>query len=80
MREGPIIAENVVKFLENKPLTEYEPQTGFLALLMTGDERAMGSKFGISFYGKWVWNMKDYIDMSFMQLFDPHNLFVDYKS
>ena len=66
VREGPIIAENVVNYIEKKALTEYVPQTGFLALLMTGDGRALGSKFGISFYGKWVWDMKDYIDVSFM--------------
>jgi len=29
---------------------------------MTGDRKAMGTKFDIAFAGKWVWNMKDYID------------------
>jgi len=80
VREGPFIAENIVNYIDGKPLSEYVPQTGFLALLMTGDERAIGSKFGISFFGKWVWRMKDYIDVSFMQLFDPNNLFEDYKN
>jgi hypothetical protein len=47
---------------------------------MTGDGRALGSKFGISFYGKWVWLMKDFIDVSFMQLFAPQKLFVDYEN
>mmetsp|Transcript_4732 Transcript_4732/g.7132 ORF Transcript_4732/g.7132 Transcript_4732/m.7132 type:complete len:471 (-) Transcript_4732:56-1468(-) len=79
VREGPIIAENVVAFLENKPLKEYVPQTGFLALMMTGDGMSIGSKFGICFYGKWVWKMKDFIDLSFMVLFDPSNLFKDYE-
>jgi hypothetical protein len=80
VREGPIIAENIVNYLEKKDLKEYVPQTGFLALMMTGDGRAVGSKFGISFYGKWVWKMKDFIDISFMVLFDPENLFKDYKT
>jgi hypothetical protein len=48
--------------------------------MMTGDGRSLGSKFGICFYGKWVWHMKDFIDQSFMDLFDPNNLFVDYKN
>jgi len=48
--------------------------------MMTGDGSAIGSKFGICFVGKWVWAMKDYIDLSFMKLFDPHNLFKDYKT
>lgn len=47
---------------------------------MTGDGRSIGSKFGISFYGKWVWHMKDFIDQSFMKLFDPNNLFEDYQN
>jgi hypothetical protein len=47
--------------------------------MMTGDGKAIGTKFGITFAGKWVWMMKDYIDMGFMKLFDPHYLFKDYK-
>lgn len=45
---------------------------------MTGDGKAFGGKFGIAFAGKWVWNMKNYIDKSFMNLFDPYYLFADY--
>lgn len=45
---------------------------------MTGDGKAIGSKFGIAFTGKWVWGMKDYIDRSFMKLFSPNYLFKDY--
>ena len=42
---------------------------------MTGDGKAIGQKFGIAFTGKWVWNMKDYIDVCFMKLFYHHYLF-----
>ena len=48
--------------------------------MMTGDEKAIGTKMGISFAGKWVWKMKDYIDISFMNLLDPKYLFKDYVS
>lgn len=41
---------------------------------------AIGNKFGISFTGKWVWHMKDYIDKVFMRLYDPNYLFLDYKN
>ena len=44
---------------------------------MTGDGKAIGTKFGIAFTGKWVWRMKDYIDVGFMKLFDPKYLFKD---
>lgn len=56
----------------------YTPQDSFLALLMTGDGKAIGNKFGIAFSGRWVWNLKNYIDTSFMRLFDPNFLFQDY--
>jgi hypothetical protein len=42
---------------------------------MTGDGKAIGQKFGIAFTGKWVWNMKDYIDVGFMKLFYANYLF-----
>jgi len=80
VRAGPIIAENMMNYIENKPLTEYLPQSVFLKLLMTGDGSCIGSKHDICFRGKWVWHLKDYIDMSFMNLFNPNYLFNDYKN
>jgi len=47
---------------------------------MTGDGKALGAKFGITFSGKWVWQMKDFIDRGFMNLFDPNILFKDYPA
>jgi selenide,water dikinase len=47
---------------------------------MTGDGKAIGSKFGIAFTGKWVWLMKDHIDRSFMKLFNPYYLYNDYDN
>ena len=78
VRAGPIIAQNVAFFLKEEPLIPYVPQREFLALMMTGDSKAIGSKHGITFAGKWVWEMKDYIDSGFMKLFDPHYLFKDF--
>ena len=46
---------------------------------MTGDGAGIGTKFGISFTGKWVWGMKDFIDTGFMKLFNPLYLFKDYE-
>lgn len=46
---------------------------------MTGDKKALGTKWGIAFGGKWVWKLKDYIDTGFMKLFDPNYLFKDYE-
>jgi selenide,water dikinase len=78
VRQGPIIAQNLANSITGKPLIKYVPQSGFLALLMTGDGKAIGTKFGIAFAGKWVWKMKDFIDAGFMKLFQPEYLFKDY--
>lgn len=80
VRAGPIIAENLVKYIEQKPLTEYVPQQGFLSLMMTADGNCIGSKYSIGFVGKWVWELKDFIDMGFMNLFNPKYLFKDYET
>ena len=79
VRAGPIISKNLINYINEKPLEKYVPQSGFLSLLMTGDGSCIGSKFGISFVGKWVWGMKDFIDMSFMNLFNPKYLYKDYE-
>lgn len=39
-------------------------------LLVCGDEKALGLRFGLALYGKWVWQLKDHIDQQFMQLFN----------
>lgn len=80
VKQGPTIAKNVIDFLEENFLTPYTPQPSFLALLMTGDGRSIGTKHGICFHGKWVWHLKDYIDGSFMNLFNAEYLFEDYRT
>ena len=51
-----------------------------MSLLITADEKAIGTKFGMAWSGKWVWKMKDYIDVGFVNLFTPHSLFRDYDT
>ena len=80
VRQGPFIARNVMHYLKNESLEAYVPQSQFLSLLNLGDGKSIGTKFGITFVGKWVWGMKDFIDLSFMYLFDPNFLFEDYKN
>lgn len=42
VRMGPIIAQNVVNFVNGKPLADYVPQREFLALLAAGDGTSVG--------------------------------------
>ena len=53
---------------------DYVPQGDFLKLLMTGDGKAVGFRFGLGMEGKWVWEMKSHIDGMFMDLFKKENL------
>lgn len=85
VRQGPILLENVKHAItvakerlglssssavEKVAMKDYHPQTGFLALLSLGDGVGIGSKFGVAFQGRWVWNMKTWIDETWMALFD----------
>jgi len=70
VREGPVISENIMSLLHNAKLTVYEPQVGFLSLMMTGDGNAVGSWKGMSMHGWSMWWTKDKIDRGFMDKFD----------
>ena len=70
VRSGPVLIENLTRKLSGEKLVKYEPQRDFLKLLMCGDGKALGFRFGIPLYGKWVWELKDHIDVTFMRLFD----------
>lgn len=55
-------------------LEVYEPQDDFMKLLVCGHGRALGLRFGLAFYGPWVWKLKDSIDRDFVKLFDTDSL------
>jgi len=80
VRSGPILIENLIRYLDTNSNTKkselvtYDPQDDFLKLIMCGDGTALGFRFGIPIYGKWVWKLKDHIDTMFMDLFDVNNL------
>lgn len=80
VREGPFIAQNIIHYLKQEEMKPYVPQREFLSLMMTGDEKCIGTKFGMAWSGKWVWKMKDYIDGGFMKLFQPQYLYTDYAT
>lgn len=69
VRSGPILIENISRYLKQKSLVSYEPQDDFLKLFTCGDGTAIGFRFGIAFRGAWVFQLKDTIDRMFMDLF-----------
>jgi selenide,water dikinase len=73
------LIKNLTRFLgdnkpQQQPLVAYRPQDDFLKLVVCGDGTALGFRFGISIHGKWVFQIKDAIDNSFMDLFKAENL------
>ncbi len=66
VRQGPVLAANLRAAAEGRPLSRYAPQKEWLVLLSLGDGRAIGTRNGLVFAGRWVWWWKDWIDRRFM--------------
>ncbi len=69
VRQGPYLIDNLRRVLRDRPPKPYRPQGEFLTLLNLGDGTALGSKSGLSFEGRWVMALKDWIDRRFMRRF-----------
>jgi selenide,water dikinase len=69
VRQGPYLTRNLRAALAGRPLASYRPQRDFLTLLNLGDGSAIGGKWGVSFEGRWVMELKDRIDRRFMERF-----------
>lgn len=74
VRQGPILWRNIKKSLRKQALESYEPQRGFLKLINTGNDRAIAEYRGRSYYGRWCWKLKDYIDLKFMKMYQDYSL------
>jgi pyridine nucleotide-disulfide oxidoreductase family protein len=77
VRMGPVLAGNLRAALRVPAaagdLRVHRPQRHFLALLATGDGRAIASRGPFGAEGAWAWRWKDRIDRRFLQQFDvPH--------
>lgn len=73
VREGPILWENLQRFLNDQPLKSYDPQSGFLSLLADGEGGAFLDYKGIAAHGRWAWHLKDYIDRRFMRMYQQYD-------
>lgn len=69
VRQGPVLAENLLRAVKGLSLRSHRPQRRFLSLIATGERFALASKGGFAAQGAWVWRWKDHIDRSFMQRF-----------
>lgn len=71
VRQGPVLAQNLLHQLLDEPLIEYRPQRDYLSLLSTGSCHAIACWYGLVWQGDWVWRWKDKIDRRFMRRFAP---------
>jgi selenide,water dikinase len=75
VRQGKPLAVNLRRSVEGLPLRAYRPQRSWLALISTGDRRAVASRgrwgagAATGALGEMLWRWKDLIDRRFMDKF-----------
>ncbi|MBV8492656.1 MAG: FAD-dependent oxidoreductase, partial [Alphaproteobacteria bacterium] len=67
VRAGPPLADNLCRALTGQRLRRAMPQRQALALIGTGDKRAVASRGRHEAYGAPVWWLKDWIDRRWMR-------------
>jgi pyridine nucleotide-disulfide oxidoreductase family protein len=80
VRMAPVLARNLRAALHGGELSPFVPQRRFLALLATGDGRAIGSRGRLWAEGRWLWRWKDRIDRGFLRRFDASRIGPSCKS
>ena len=71
VRQGPLLAANLLAHLRDQPLAEYQHNPNALMLLSLGRKRAVASRNGLTVGGDWVWRWKDKIDRAWIQKYAP---------
>lgn len=70
VRMGPQLVGTLTALLSgNTPDTSWRPQRHFLALLSTGDDRAIASWGPLALEGRWAMTLKEWIDRRFLDRF-----------
>jgi len=69
VRQGQPLFNNWQNILTQQPLQEYIPQDKYLALIGTGDFKAIASWGSFGWHSTLCWWLKDYIDRKFMNQF-----------
>ena len=60
VRQGPILWENLKRFLNNQSLITFKPQKKFLSILSTGDKQGLLTYGKHSFHGNLAWKIKNF--------------------
>jgi len=70
VRAAPVLARNLRAALDAAPLEEHRTDRRFLALVSTGSRHALAAWNGFSWYGAWLWRVKDRIDRAFVSRYN----------
>ncbi|MDN6296593.1 MAG: FAD-dependent oxidoreductase [Halomonas sp.] len=71
VRAGPHLADNLRRACRGEPLENWQPPRRVLALINTGDGRAIASYGVLGASGKWLWRAKKRLDTRFIARFNP---------
>ena len=71
VRAGPVLAGNLRRTVDRRPLLPFRPQRSILALLSTGDGAAIASKGPFALQARWLFGLKDWIDRRWMAMYQP---------
>jgi selenide,water dikinase len=69
VRQGPILADNLLRAASGVRLRRYRPQRRYLSLIAMGDRYALAARGPFVAAGGWVWLLKDWIDRRFVDRF-----------
>ncbi|MDB6181686.1 FAD-dependent oxidoreductase [Paracoccus fistulariae] len=67
VRQGPVLAQNLIALHRGQTLTRYDPQRDYLKIISLGDGRALAEWHGVTLHGRWLWRWKDRIDRRFLR-------------
>lgn len=67
VRQGKVLAKNLILAATGKSLSSYSPQKHALALLNLGNKSAFAIRDSLFIQGAAVWKLKNYIDMKFVR-------------
>lgn len=72
VRQGKVLAHNLLAFLDHKPLKDYIPQKEFLKILMIGENIGLATKGVFHFMGSVAWKLKEHLDRKFMKRYQKN--------